>query len=328
MTTKDFLFTAAAVFTVALGFWFFSNYGLVRKSNVDITAKSTTTTTQTARVQRAAQSVPTPTAAVTSANATTSTTSSAASAPNAATNTTTNPNTLMAARQQLELERQKLALQRQSLDSLKARRDTNVQQLNNDFPLVIGTNSLQIQNLLDDLQNQRLAANDVKDNADAALREQISAAQLSRDEIDLNIQNTEQSLQRTRDALALGMNSVLAGTTDEQTRYQGLQTDLAVMTEQLRQLKEQRVNISATVYQQTRNINSLSQSQRENLTSNQNDIQQQISSLREENNRLQNQSTETRMSLMPLSQQISRAEQAYQDSLNKVKALEQSTVVR
>lgn len=322
MTTKNYLPTAAALFLIALGYWFFTNYGLVKKGN-EITTKSTTITTQSARAQQAAHAIPAEQAAYKSVPKSTLSTVTSATTPD---NTAVPAKT--AIQEQIELERQKLELQRQSLEALKTRRESQVQQVNNDFQLVMGTNTLQIQNLLEDLQNQRMAQNDVNENAAAALREQNSAAQYSRDQIDLNIQNTEQSIQNARDALTLSANSLIAGTIEEQARVQGLRTDLVNLTEQLRQLKEQRVNISATVYDQIRTINSLSQSQKQSLASSQNEIQNQISSLREENVRLQNQSSQTRMSLMPLSQQISQAEQAYQETQNRIKSVEQTTVVR
>jgi len=302
MSRRNYLFLAIAFLTAGAGYWFYTNYKVIQKNGY-----VKTTTTQTT-ITRAPASSPKP-----------RTVARAPSAP-----VTTNQNTEL--QNQLQLERAKLELQRQALDALRARRDSQLQQVTNVYPNQIGTNTLQIQNLLQDLQNQRLAASDVDSTANAQLREQTTAANFSRDQVDLNIQNLEQDIQNTRNALALGLDPSYAQTADEQARYGNLQTQLAAQLTQLQALKEQRLSVSANLFQQTQNINAASQSQKQNLILTQNEIQNQISSLRDENNRLQNVSTEVRMSMMPLSQQINQAEQAYQQSLQRVKDLESSIV--
>lgn len=301
MQRKNFLFLAFLTLTVVTGYWFFLNYKIVKKA-ADLTTTSTTQTTRT--VSRAISSEP-------------------------VTNPQTKPTAAAPTQQpdpQLDLERQKLELQRQTLESLKARRDQQLQQMTFLYPNQIGSNTIQIQNLTQSLQSQRVAESDIQASTTAAFREQSSAERYAIERINLDIEKLEASIRQ--DTASLVSNPTQVGTIDEQTRLANLQILLAQQNEQLALLKEQRVNILANTYQQTKAINNISQGQKSDLISNQNSILNEISSLRDENLRLQNDVIQTRTSLIPLNQQINQAEQAYQESLRKVKTLEQSTVVR
>lgn len=316
--SKNYLFIASVSLLLVVGYWFFSAFTIVEKSK-DITSSSAQ------QAPRAIRTAPPTNANSTTAPLTTKTVTSRqpTSYEKAQADIPT-----QTANQQLELERQKLELQQQTIQALKNRRDLQLQQMTTEFPTRLSSNSLEIQNLLQNLQNQRLAANDISEAAAAALNEQNSAERAARDRLDFEIQNLEQSLRQTSATLSLGSDPAIANMGEEVQRMQTLQNTFAQQTQELALLKDQRLNLSAYAFQQTRNINALSQAQKNDLIESQNSIQQQISSLRNENGILQQQYSETRMSLMPLSQQISQAEQAYQESLQKVKSIEQSSVVR
>jgi hypothetical protein len=160
------------------------------------------------------------------------------------------------------------------------------------------------------------------------LIEQTSQDRLARDQIDQTISDLETAIQQTKNAIGLGVDPTYALTSAEQDRMANLQNQLLQQISQLNLLKDQRLNISAGTLIQTRTISNLSQAQKADLISTQNTLQDQISNLRAENSRLQLEFNQTRMSLMPLSQQIDQAERAYQDQVLKVQNLEQSSVVR
>lgn len=310
MHKKHYLFWGLLTATAAIGYWFHTTYTIIKK-----TANFTTT-------------VPTETKRLPANSNLPKAESTVSSQPVTETLPTTTSDSEAAIKQQLDLETQKLELQKKTLDALKQRYQLQLQQITSDFPNQINTNSAQIQNLLESLQNQRLAESDVIQSASAILREQSSAERFSRDQVDLQIQNLEQDLARSAEQLRLGLNSTYAYTSEEQDRYTKLQNLFAQQTEQLNLLREQRVNISAAAYLQTKNVTNASLSQKAGLVQTQSELQDQINNLREENIRLQTEYTQSRMSLMPLTQQIQQAEQAYQENENKVKSLQQSTIVR
>lgn len=225
---------------------------------------------------------------------------------------------------QLEQEKQNLEYQKQNLDALKSRHAQQTQQVGSSYPTQIYTNNIQIQNFTDILQNLKSAENDVNQAAAAVLREQNSAAQLARDQIEPAITKLEQNILQTQEQIYVWTNNVFPLMTQQQSLLQGLQNQLAFQQQQLDLLNAQRLNISAEVLQQTRFINSATQQQKSEIVDSQIAVQDEIFSLRTEVNRLQTAYSQTRMSLVPLSQQIAQAQKVYDDQEKKVRALEEN----
>jgi hypothetical protein len=307
MYKRNDLFLAALFITLMAGFWFYGTYDFIKKTD---RGNSVVQTKDTFRIEKKP-----PTKAVTQTTEQTTVASE-------------NRNSTPEINAKLELERQKLELQKQNLEALRVHQNAQLQQTTTVYPTQITSNNLQIENLIDSQRNQRMAESDVNTAAAAALIEQTSQDRLARDQIDQTISDLETAIQQTKNAIGLGVDPTYALTSAEQDRMANLQNQLLQQISQLNLLKDQRLNISAGTLIQTRTISNLSQAQKADLISTQNTLQDQISNLRAENSRLQLEFNQTRMSLMPLSQQIDQAERAYQDQVLKVQNLEQSSVVR
>lgn len=233
-------------------------------------------------------------------------------------------NELQTLEQELDQERKKTELQKQTLEELKSRQALQTEQLNISLPSQISSHQIQIRNLADTLQDQRLAEGDLNQAAAQALREHETAAQTAKNQFDSYIASLSESLQQTRQEINYWTNAIYNITPEKETRLQDLQNLLAEQSVQLELLREQRTNIDAEKLTQERTIGSISQQQKMGLIDNQDAIQNEIGTLREEIGKLQTVYSQTRMSLMPLSQQIRQDEKAYVEQLQKMQALETS----
>lgn len=146
--------------------------------------------------------------------------------------------------------------------------------------------------------------------------------QMNRDQIDLGIMQTEQNLQQLQNLIAGPIPATAVTVTEQQTRITNLQNLFQEQTEQLNLLKEQRANLSALSFQQNNQTRSTASEQTAEVADAQVTTQDQIFNLRDELLRLESANQQAQMSLMPLSQQINRAEQDYQNQLLKLQALQ------
>lgn len=225
---------------------------------------------------------------------------------------------------QLEQERADLQTQRQVLENLRAQYNQQQQQSAIAFPAQINANQAQIQNLSDSLESQRMAEVDISEASQNAINEQLRAAQVAREGIEANIAIVEESIQQTQQQMAALAATVPFDLTARDTQMAQLRNQLALQTQELDNLRAQRLDISSNTLNQSRAISSLTETQRAALTDNQSAILEQIAALREENVRLQNAQTETRMSSMTLSSQINQAERVVQNQAQEVTELEEA----
>lgn len=225
---------------------------------------------------------------------------------------------------QLEQERADLQTQRQILENLRAQYNQQQQQSAIAFPAQINANQAQIQNLADSLESQRLAEVDISEASQNAINEQLRAAQLAREGIETNMAIVEETIQQTQQQIAALAATVPFDLTARDTQIAQLRNQLALQTQELDNLRAQRVEVSSSTLNQSRAISSLTETQRAALADNQSALLDQISTLREENVRLQNAQTETRMSTMTLSSQINQAEKVVENQAQEVAEIEQS----
>ena len=230
---------------------------------------------------------------------------------------------------EIELEKQNLEQQKKYLDDLKAQRTLQTQQLTQAIPSQITNHELQIQNLSDVLENLRLTEQDLSEAQTAFFREQSLALQLARDQLDPSISALEQQLQQIQQQITSWTNSLYALNSEQNAFVQNLKDLWNSQKQQLDQLNEQKLNISATALSETQWINQLSQQQRIELAATQATVQDQISILREEIEQLKTHETQYRASLLNLNQLISEAEKRfseaeknYTEKLKKIKSLE------
>lgn len=221
-----------------------------------------------------------------------------------------------------EFENQKLDQQKKYLDDLKSQLTQQTQQLTQAIPSQITNRELQIQNLNDVLDNLRLTEQDLAEAQTAFFREQSLGLQLARDQLDPSISNLEQQLQQIQQQITSWTNSLYALSFEQNAFVQNLKDLWNSQKQQLDQLNEQKLNISATALSETQWINQLSQQQRIELATIQTSVQDQISVLREEIEQLKSHETQYRASLLNLNQLIAEAEKNYTETLQKIKSLE------
>jgi predicted nucleic acid-binding Zn-ribbon protein len=228
---------------------------------------------------------------------------------------------------QISQEEQNLQQRAQILNTLKAQKSEQDQQSNLGYASQVRIRNLEIQNLADDLQTQRLAENDISQATATALRDQSSAAQVAYQQIDQNIQATETAIQQTQEQIHYWQQS-LVNITEQQSQLEQLQITLANLRQQLNDLKLQRLNIASQVLARNRSIEAQSQAQKTNLIENESAIQARISDLRNELRQLQDSRDRRQLSSVSLDEQIRQSQSAVDQQMQKIKNLESSLQTR
>lgn len=230
--------------------------------------------------------------------------------------------------QQLQLEeaRQNLDSQRQNLDTIKTQLAQQSRQYEVVYPAQIAAYNTQIQNFTDVLQTLKEAENNVNRATAAALRTQSNAAQVERDQIEPQISQLESDIIQTKQQIYAWTNNTFTLTPEQRQLLTNLQNTLGYQQQQLDILKAERVNISAQILSQNLLIDSTAQQQRADIANEQALLQNEIFTLRGEIDRLRNFYSQTRMSLVPLNQQLEQAQKLYDDQQRRVRELEATLI--
>ncbi len=223
---------------------------------------------------------------------------------------------------QLDEARQNLDAQRQNLDAVKAQLAQQSQQYEVVYPAQLAAYNTQIQNFTDVLQTLKSAEDDVNQATAAALRTQSSAAQVARDRVEPQISQLESDILQTKQQIYVWTNNTFTLTPEQRQLLTNLQNSLEYQQQQLDILKAERVNISAQILSQNLLIDSASQQQKREIANEQAILQNEIFTLRGEIDRLKNYYSQTRMSLVPLNQQLEQAQKLYDDQQRRVRELE------
>lgn len=224
---------------------------------------------------------------------------------------------------QLEQEQQTLDFQRQNLEALKNQQTQQSQQTGT-LPLQISSYNNRIQNFLEILQSLKAAEDDVNRTAAAEMSLQNSFSQLARDQLEPRIRQLENDIIQTKQQIGVWTNQTFNLNADQRQLLANLQNTLSFQQQQLDLLNAERVNLSSQILSNSMLLNSASLEQKRQIAEEQNSIQNEIFTLRGEIERLQNVYAQTRMSLVPLAQQIAQAQAAYDEQQKKVRALEES----
>lgn len=230
--------------------------------------------------------------------------------------------------QQLQLDeaRQNLELQKQNLDAVKAQLAQQSQIYEVVYPSQIAAYNTQILNFTDVLQTLKAAEDDVNQATAAALRAQNSAAQVARDQIEPQISQLENDILQTKQQMYVWTNNTFTLTPEQRQLLTTLQNSLEYQQQQLDILKAGRVNISAQILSQNLLIDSASQQRKIEIANEQAILQNEIFTLRGEIDRLQTFYAQTRMSLVPLNQQLEQAQKLYDDQQKRVRELEATLI--
>lgn len=223
---------------------------------------------------------------------------------------------------QLTQARSDLEQLEQSLADLRGRQSLRNRQLDLDYPYQINVNTQQIQSLNEARQNLRAAEGTVHQQSQLLMQEQILAARLARENLDPAIADLERALTEAGNEIQL-LQGIGLRSRDQEARLQQLLTERVSWEQQLNGLRAQKIAAANQALEQLRNISGYYQQQRADLAGEQIAVEDEIALRRQQILDLQLARQQMRMSLIPLSQQISQTEQAYTAQLGRVRALEQ-----
>lgn len=225
---------------------------------------------------------------------------------------------LEALQKTLAEEQQKLTSRQQMLASLKSRQ-AQEQPIN--YNSQIQERSEQISTLSSGLRDYRRAGDELSRRAAAALREQSSALNFARDQLDENIRIQEAQIRQTQEDLdywTLNFNYL----TEQHEHLNELRPLLEAQQQRLQEMRAQRLELSSTALLQTQNTVGQVQQVSGAYSQDQDDISDEIDSLRAEIQKLREDQNTKRMSLMTLSSQISQAQRDLSSQAQQIQALQ------
>lgn len=230
---------------------------------------------------------------------------------------------LLELQQRLAAEKVKLESQNRSLQNLKARQSNVEEGARRAYTSQIDRRDSEIQNLLDTISLYRDAEERINREATEALSNQDNIARVQRERLDASIQQQEQTLQNLENELNYVANFPGLDVFQARARAEQLRSEVETARDQLNNLRAQRVDISASVFGNSGQIQSLAEQARQELRDTVQDTQERIFSLRSEIGQLQGAQLQSLQNAEVLDSQISRAEKVVQDQTQQVQLLEQ-----
>ncbi|WP_374079227.1 hypothetical protein [Bdellovibrio bacteriovorus] len=223
--------------------------------------------------------------------------------------------------QQINQERQRLDSQKQMLEELRVQQ--SVQPGTTAISSQISGYTSEVQSFLEELGNFQYAEQDINRRAAEALREQSSAAQLARDQIDENIRIQEDLIRQTREEIVYWQGNLFY-VNDREARLVELELRLQTQNQQLQGMRDQRLALAAQVLENTRNLQSEKEQALADLANSRTDMQDEIASLRMEINRLQGVQYQARTSQISLRSQINQLQKEFETQTRQIQTLESS----
>jgi|SRR3989344_705326 len=225
----------------------------------------------------------------------------------------------------IEIEKETLSEKKQRLDILRAQREKDIDTITVEYPDLISRSSVEIANLNDLLEAQRNEESRLDQLANSILSQQQNLARLGQDQIEPIIRNLENQVQQIQEQINFWHSATYITPIEKQTRLQALEENFITLSTQLASLQNQSIAISSSVIEQSQAIASLVQQEKNQLATNQVEIQDYIYSLRNEIARLQNEYRQSRGRLSGLDAQVKQAENEYQQQLNRIQEIENNS---
>jgi predicted RNase H-like nuclease (RuvC/YqgF family) len=214
---------------------------------------------------------------------------------------------------------QQLQRQAQKISQLKAQQQQQLQQMNVNNPWWLTQRQQDIENLIDQLADQRETMSQIARSLASAQNDQSLQLKAQQDQLDLAIQQTAEGIQQLQVQMYSGLPLGIVTLTEQQDYYARLQNTLTAYNDQLDALRVQRIQLSAAAANQSAGQQASVQQQQQDLLDSQQDLQNQITAARNDVRSIQNSNQELRMSLVPLGQQIEQAEKDYQALQDQLK---------
>lgn len=300
--TKNSLFILVVILVVGFGIWF-TRFGQELKRTQEIVSQKNDDTQRLLRRRTAA--VPEVSAAAT---------------PDNSLKKSQLHQEVQALSNQVFEENRKLETQRQYLEDLRNR--TNPASTEMNYRNQISTANREIQFLTDTLRSDQYSETDVQREVERIQAEQNSAVRFYQEQMDQNIKDQEALVRRTQEDLQYwDMN--LNNLTLREQNVQVLQQLLAEQTQQLQNMKVQRLEIAARALENTQNVQAQARQLANDNSQARADIQDEISSLREEIQRLESNYRQTRFTQMSAQSQVQQAERNLQGQQEVIRSIQE-----
>lgn len=300
--TKNSLFILVVILVVGFGIWF-TRFGQELKRTQEIVSQKNDDTQRLLRRRTAA--VPEVSVAAT---------------PDNSLKKSQLQQEVQALSNQVFEENRKLETQRQYLEDLRNR--TNPASTEMNYRNQISTPNREIQFLTDTLRSDQYSETDVQREVERIQAEQNSAVRFYQEQMDQNIKDQEALVRRTQEDLQYwDMN--LNNLTLREQNVQVLQQLLAEQTQQLQNMKVQRLEIAARALENTQNVQAQARQLANDNSQARADIQDEISSLREEIQRLESNYRQTRFTQMSAQSQVQQAERNLQGQQEVIRSIQE-----
>lgn len=226
--------------------------------------------------------------------------------------------------EELVRENSRLEEQRLALESLLAKQTEDAQAPTVDtFVTELQDNRTELSQFVSDLNTNARLRDEVNRQADQLLREQSSQAQLIRAQIDGRIQTQEELVRQTQNELIFWKENS-NDLTQQQSRIAELTQALATAQEQLEVLRSEKLLLSAQVLESTRSLQAAKAQALSDLDEDREGLIGDMTLLRSEIRRLQEQVYQTSTQNFSIRREIQRQQKSVQEQQEKVRQLESS----
>lgn len=225
--------------------------------------------------------------------------------------------------QALSQEQQKLAERNRTLSSLASQQQQQIQQSTTDYTGQINERDARIQDLLSGMRDYRRAEQSLSERAAQDLRGQDAATKAAIAQLDDNIRIQEQMIQQTQadlDYWKINFNYV----TEQEQRLAELTPLLEQQQQRLADMRAQRLELSSNLASLTQSTNSDVQAAADDYSDSQDQIYDEVRSLREEIAQLEQQQNQSHMSRISLASQVAQARRSTQAQAAQVQSLQAS----
>ncbi|WP_413293995.1 hypothetical protein ACLSU7_02570 [Bdellovibrio sp. HCB185ZH] len=221
---------------------------------------------------------------------------------------------------QLYQENQKLDTQRKYLDDI--RNKTNPDRAEFNYRNQISTANQEIQSLTDTLRGDQFNEAEIQREVQRISTETNTAARFYTEQMDKNIKDQEAIIRRTQEDLEYWMGNLNYLTLRDQN-VSILQQQLAAQTQQLQDMKVQRLQISAQALERTQTAQAQARQIASENAAARADIQEQIDSLRDQIQRLEYAYRQTRYGQMSAQSQVNQAERNLQGQQEVIRSVQE-----
>lgn len=301
--TKNSLFILVVILVLGFGMWF-SKFGQELKRTQEIVSESNDDT------QRLLRRRTTATAAETTV----------APSPDNRGKRNQLQQEIQSLANQLYQENQKLETQRQYISDIRQRSQSAPAETN--YRTQISSVTQEISYLTDLMRGDQMSETDIQREAQRLQVEQDASLRFYHEQMDQNIRDQEALLRNTQDEIAFwSMNNNYVN--QKEARLQYLQPLLIEQTQQLQNMKVQKLEMSARALEQSQSLQAQARQVASDNTQARQDIQNEIGSLREEIQRLEYAYRQTRFSQMSAQTQVQQAERNLQGQEEVIRSIQE-----